>query len=195
MTQSPVSTRFPTLARAAFPQSRLLTNVLLVLGGALLVALLAQVEVPLYPVPITLQTLGVLLVGAALGARRGALSLASYLALGAVGLPVFAGSSAGLAKLAGPTGGYLLSYVLAAGLVGWLVQRYGLDRRVGGTALAMLAASVVIYSLGLPWLSVVTGLKGTSLLHAGLIPFLIGDALKLGLAALLLPGVWRLLRR
>ncbi|WP_034386372.1 biotin transporter BioY [Deinococcus sp. YIM 77859] len=185
----------PTLARTLAPAPSLARDLALILGGAALVALVAQVEIPLRPVPVTLQTLAVLLVGAALGWKRGAASMTTYLLAGAAGLPVFAGGSAGLAKFAGPTGGYLLSYVVAAALVGWLVQRYALDRRPLGAALAMLAASVVIYAFGLTWLSLVTGLKGQALLTAGLTPFLIGDSLKIGLAALLLPGAWAWVRR
>ena len=189
-------TPFPTLARTALPRPGLLTDTLLVLGGAALVALLAQVEIQKLPVPWTLQTLGVLLVGAVLGWQRGGLALLTYILAGAVGLPVLSGGGAGLAKVVGPTGGYLAGFVLAAALVGWLVQRFGLDRRVGGAALAMLAGNVVIYALGLPWLShVIPALKGQALLAAGLTPFLLGDALKLMLAALLLPGAWTLLRR
>ncbi|ABF46433.1 BioY protein [Deinococcus geothermalis DSM 11300] len=185
----------PTLARVLAPAPSLSRDLGLVLGGAALVALVAQVEIPLKPVPITLQTLAVLLVGAALGWKRGAASMATYLLAGAAGLPVFAGGSAGIAKFAGPTGGYLLSYIFAAALVGWLVQRYALDRRPLGAALAMLVASVVIYAFGLTWLSMVTGLKGQALLTAGLTPFLLGDSLKIGLAALLLPGAWAWVRR
>ncbi|GHF40899.1 biotin transport system substrate-specific component [Deinococcus metalli] len=185
----------PTLAQTLAPQRTLTRDVALVLGGALLIALLAQVEIPLKPVPVTLQTLGVLLVGAALGWRRGAATLGTYIAAGTLGLPVFAGGAAGLAKLAGPTGGYLIGFLLAATLVGWLMERLALDRRVVGTAAAMLLGTAVIYAVGLPWLSVTTGLHGRALLTAGLLPFLPGDALKLGLAALLLPGAWQLTRR
>lgn len=185
----------PTLARTLAPTPSLVRDALLILGGAALVALVAQVELPLKPVPVTLQTLAVLLVGAALGWKRGAASMTTYLLAGAAGLPVFAGGSAGLAKFAGPTGGYLLSYIFAAALVGWLVQRYALDRKPLGAAAAMLTASVVIYAFGLTWLGMVTGLKGQALLTAGLTPFLLGDALKIGLAALLLPGAWALVGR
>lgn len=185
----------PTLARTLAPTPGLLRDALLVLGGAALVALVAQVEIPLKPVPVTLQTLAVLLVGAVLGWKRGAASLTTYLLAGAAGLPVFAGGSAGLAKFAGPTGGYLLSYIFAAAAVGWLVQRYALDRKPVGAALAMLVASVVIYAFGLTWLGLVTGLKGQALLNAGLTPFLLGDSLKIALAALLLPGAWAWVRR
>lgn len=196
MTQhSYTQTAHPTLARTLAPTPGLLRDVLLVLGGAALVALVAQVELPLKPVPVTLQTLAVLLVGAALGWKRGAASMSAYLLAGAAGLPVFAGGSAGLAKFAGPTGGYLLSYIFAAAAVGWLVQRYALDRRPVGAALAMLVASIVIYAFGLTWLGLVTGLKGQALLNAGLTPFLLGDSLKIALAALLLPGAWAVASR
>ncbi|WP_295822445.1 biotin transporter BioY [uncultured Deinococcus sp.] len=185
----------PTLAQTLAPHRSALRDLALVVGGAVLIALIAQVEIPLKPVPVTLQTLGVLLVGAALGWKRGTASLGTYLGAGIIGLPVFAGGGAGLAKLAGPSGGYLIGFVLAAGLVGFLVQRFALDRRVLGTALAMLAGTALIYAVGLPWLAATTGLRGAALLNAGLTPFLLGDTLKLGLAALLLPGAWTLTRR
>lgn len=185
----------PTLAQTLAPHRSTLRDLALVVGGAVLIALIAQVEIPLKPVPVTLQTLGVLLVGAALGWKRGAASLGTYLGAGIIGLPVFAGGGAGLAKLAGPSGGYLIGFLLAAGLVGFLVQRFALDRRVLGTALAMLAGTALIYAVGLPWLAATTGLRGAALLNAGLTPFLLGDTLKLGLAALLLPGAWTLTRR
>ena len=195
---------FPTLSRTAFPQSGLLTNALLVLGGAAIVALLAQAEIPLKPVPVTLQTLGVLLVGAALGWKRGAAAMLLYAAAAAAGLPVLAGGASGLTRLTGPSGGYVAGFVLAAGLVGFLVQRFGLDRRFLSTAMAMLLGNAAIYLIGLPWLSLTlgvpwlspeTGLDGKTVLGYGLIPFLLGDTLKLLLAALLLPTAWKLLRR
>ena len=185
----------PTLSQRALPQAGLARDLALVLGGAALIALLSQLEIPLKPVPITLQTLAVLLVGAALGWRRGALAVLAYLAAGAAGLPVFSGGGAGLATLLGPTGGYLAGFVLAAALVGWLSERLALDRTPWGTALAMLAGNLAIYALGLPWLAQVTGLHGHALFGAGLTPFLLGDLLKLLLAAGLLPGAWALLGR
>ena len=189
----------PTLARQLAPTPSLLRDVLLVVGGAAFVAVLAQAEVPLKPVPLTLQTLGVLLVGAALGWKRALAALAVYVAAGAAGLPVLAGGSAGLMNAAG-TGmrasvGYLFSYPLAAALVGFLVERYALDRKFLGTCLAMLAGSVVIYAVGLPVLGALTGLKGGALLTAGLTPFIIGDTIKLLLAALLLPTAWKFIRK
>ncbi|MBB5233776.1 biotin transporter BioY [Deinococcus budaensis] len=188
----------PTLARTLAPTPGLVRDALLILGGAALVALVAQVELPLKPVPITLQTLAVLLVGAALGWKRGFAALALYLAAGGAGLPVFSGGTGTFLNAEGvirPSLGFLLSYPFAAALVGWLVQRLALDRKPLGAALAMLVASFVIYAFGLTWLSLVTGLKGQALLTAGLTPFLLGDALKIGLAALLLPGAWAMARK
>ena len=185
----------PTLARTLAPAHSLTRDLLLIAGGAALLSLLAQAEIPLKPVPVTLQTLGVLLLGAALGWKRGFAALALYLALGAAGLPVFAGGAGSIAKFAGPTGGYLLSYPFAAALVGYLVERFGLDRKFLGTALAMLLGTVVIYGFGLPWLGMTTGLHGSKLLAAGLFPFVLGDTLKLVLAALLLPGAWALAQK
>lgn len=189
---------YPTLARTLAPTPSVLRDVALIVGGAAVVGLLAQAEIPLKPVPLTLQTLGVLLVGAALGWKRAFAALALYVAAGAAGLPLFAGGSAGLLGSGGglrASIGYLASYPFAAALVGFLVQRYGLDRKFLGTVLAMLAGSAVIYAFGLPVLGALTGLRGSALLAAGLTPFIAGDLLKLGLAALLLPAAWTLVRR
>ncbi|ADY26394.1 BioY protein [Deinococcus proteolyticus MRP] len=185
----------PTLAGTLAPAPSALRDLFLIAGGALLMGLIAQAEIPLQPVPVTLQTLGVLLIGAALGWKRGFAALALYLAMGAAGLPVFAGGSAGIAKFAGPTAGYLLSYPFAAAAVGYLVERFALDRRPLGAAAAMLVASVIIYALGLTWLGAVSGMQGQTLLNAGLTPFLLGDALKIGLAAVLLPAAWAFVRK
>ncbi|MCS6774751.1 MAG: biotin transporter BioY, partial [Thermoflexales bacterium] len=112
----------PALAQAIWPQVSVWREVLVVLLGSWLVALLAQVTIPLQPVPITGQTFGVLLVGAALGARRGAMAMLVYLAQGLLGLPFFAGGASGIGRLLGPTGGYLVGFVFAAALVGWLSE-------------------------------------------------------------------------
>lgn len=173
--------------------SGLAWRVLVVVAGSALVALAAQVRIPLpfSPVPVTGQTFAVLLVAAALGARLGPASLGLYVLEGAVGLPVFAGGNAGLATLSGATGGYLVGFVAAAAVVGALAQR-GWDRRFATAALAMLAGEVVIYACGLAWLARFPLPVG--LLDAGLTPFLVGDAYKLVLAALALPAAWRLAR-
>ena len=186
---------YKTLSQVAAPRAALGVGAPLVLGGAALIALGAQVQVPLWPVPITLQTLVVLLLGAALGARRGALAVVAYLGAAALGLPVLAGGGAGALKLFGPTGGYLIGFILAAYLVGRLVERFALDRRVLGAALAMLLGNAVIYLCGVSWLAAALHLTPGDALNTGLTPFLLGDALKIGVAAALLPSAWAWLGR
>jgi biotin transport system substrate-specific component len=187
----------PAALRRTRAQQRL-ADAVLILGGSLLTALMARVEIPLpfTPVPITGQTFAVLLVGAALGSRRGALSMAVYLLEGALGLPVFAGGAAGLARLRGPTGGYLIGFIAAAFVTGWLAER-GWDRRPATTALAMLTGNAVIYLFGLPWLAWFVGgfLGPKGALALGLLPFVPGDLLKLLLATLAFPSAWLLVRR
>lgn len=160
--------------------------------GVLLLALLAQVRVQIGPVPITGQTLGVLLVGAGYGLSLGVSTTLAYLLLGAVGLPLFVGGAGGLAYLAGPTGGYLVGFVLAAALLGAAARR-GWDRRLWSSTLAMAAASVAIYAVGLAWLHYGSGLTWSNAVAVGLAPFLVGDAIKLAIAAAALPAAWRLL--
>ena len=164
----------------------------LVLGGNLLVALSSRVAVPLpfSPVPITGQTLAVLLVGASLGARRGALSLLLYLVQGAMGLPVFAGGASGLVRVVGPTGGYLWGFVLAAFVVGSLAER-GWSRRMYSAVLAMSIGNAAIYLAGLPWLARFTGVE--RVLPLGLYPFVVGDVIKVALAAIVLTTGRRML--
>lgn len=178
----------PTMRRTAY-----LYDAALVLGGSLFIALSAQIAIPLpfSPVPVTGQTLAVLLAGALLGSRRGALAVVAYIAEGLAGLPVFAGGAAGVTRLLGPTGGYLVGFVAAAFLVGLLAER-GWDRRFGTTVAAMTLGNVVIYAIGAAWLAVfVGGLAQAWTL--GVAPFLLGDVLKIILAAILLPGGWKLL--
>ena len=142
--------------------------------------------------PITGQTFGVLLVGAALGSNRGAASLTSYLALGTAGLPFFAGGAHGLSILTGATGGYLIGFVIAAYVIGLLAER-GLERSVRTSLIPFLVGTVIIYICGVAWLTVVLGSLGKAL-AAGLVPFLIGDAIKLVGASLALPAAWKLVR-
>jgi biotin transport system substrate-specific component len=172
-----------------FKQNSLLKDALLVLGGSLFIALLAQVEIPLIPVPITGQTLGVLLIGMLLGPWRGAFSLMLYLTEGAVGLPFFAGGAAGVGVLSGATGGYLMGFVFAAFVTGWLAQR-GWDRHFLKTALIMLVGNLVIYIPGLLWLNAVV--SSENVFAIGLYPFIVGDLIKLALAAALMPSLWRM---
>ncbi len=167
--------------------------------GVLLMALLTQFEVAIGPVPITGQTLGVLLIGAAYGGSLGGLTLLAYLLVGGLGAGVFSSGGAGWLHFGGATAGYLLSYPLVAALVGYLAQR-GLTRTFRATASVMLLGTVLIYLPGVIWLYSFADLyapEGVSrlewTLQAGLWPFIPGDALKLLVAASLLPLVWRLL--
>ncbi len=171
-----------------------LYDVACVMGGSLFVALAAQVafRLPFSPVPVTGQTLAALLVGALLGSRRGSLALLAYLGEGLVGIPVFAGGGVGLARLLGPTGGYLVGLLAAAYVVGLLAER-GWDRKPLTTALAMLLGNVVVYAFGLAWLAKFVG--AGSVLAAGLLPFVPGDLFKIALAAGLLPAGWKLINR
>lgn len=159
--------------------------------GVSVLALLAQVRVQIGPVPITGQTLGVLLIGAAYGTGLGVVTVTGYLLAGGLGLAVFSGGGAGWATLAGPTGGYLLAFPFAAALVGALAAR-GWDRRPLTAAAAMALGNVVIYTVGLAWLGRFAPDASTTLVW-GLWPFLPGDVIKIVLAAGLLPTVWRLL--
>lgn len=159
--------------------------------GSLVVAIAARIAIPLpwTPVPISGQTMGVMLAGAALGWRRGALSLGLYLAEGAAGLPVFAGGAAGAVHLMGPSGGYLWSFPFAAALVGWLADR-GWDRRLGTAVLAMALGELTVYAFGVPWLARFIGWERVWM--AGFWPFLPGAIVKLGVAGAALPFAWRI---
>jgi biotin transport system substrate-specific component len=190
----------PTLADRIFSRG-LVTDIILIAAGTALTSILAQIAIPLWPVPLTGQTFSVLFVGATLGVTRAALSMVLYLAIGLLGLPVFAPQAdgshvTGLAALLGPTGGYLIGFILAAAFVGWLAQREW-DRKWLRTFLAFAGGTVLIYAVGLPWLYVaLTNLHVPNPLQAtltgGLYPFLIGDTIKAILAAVILPLVWRL---
>jgi biotin transport system substrate-specific component len=166
-------------------------DVALVVAGALLIYLTARISIPVpnSPVPITGQTFGVLLVGGALGFRRGLIGVALYVLLGVVGLPFFAEGKGGISVIWGATGGYLVGFVVAGALVGRLAE-LGWDRRIGGALGAMLLGSAVIYAIGLPWLGLVIGTSPAETIAQGLTPFLFGDALKLILAAVLFPVAW-----
>ncbi len=185
----------PTLSARILPSlSPKWRDLFLVSAGAALVALLAQVKIPLpfSPVPLTGQTFAVLLVGAALGSRRGASALTLYALLGVAGLPVFAGGAFGAAYAFGATGGYLLGFIPAAFLTGWLAER-GWERRLPVSLLPFLAGTLVIYVLGAGWLAFFLGWQKAFSL--GILPFLAGDALKLILASLTLPAAWKLFPR
>ena len=169
----------------------LLYDILLIFGGSLFIALFAHMKflLPFSRVPVTGQTFAVLIIGALLGAKRGSLTVLTYITEGLVGLPVFAMGS-GLVVLRGFTGGYIIGFIFAAYIVGSLAER-GWDRRVWTTILAMVIGNVIIYAFGLVWLTQVPTVK--SVFFEGLYPFIAGDLIKIALAAVLLPSGWKLL--
>ena len=166
-------------------------NITLIVVGSLVIALCAQVKIllPFSRVPVTGQTFAVLMLGALLGARRGSLAVLAYITAGVAGLGFFAMGS-GLAVLRGFTGGYLLGFIAAAYIVGLLAEK-GWDRRVATTVLAMALGNAIIYAFGLAWLAYLPGVN--NVLAEGLYPFIVGDILKIALAAAVLPSGWKLL--
>jgi biotin transport system substrate-specific component len=186
----------------ALPRKRVLADVIpgglvrdaiLVLGGAAFVGLLAQLSIPLSftPVPLSLGTFAVLLTGAALGPVRGALSIGIYLLAGMAGMPWFAGQTSGWGF---PSFGYIIGFVLAGALVGWLASRGG-DRTPLRTVRTMVLGNLVIYAVGVPYLMGATGMDLATGIEKGVVPFLVGDAIKIVIAAGLLPGAWKIVER
>ncbi len=179
-------------------------HVVLVIAGALVLALSANVAVtvPGTPVPVTAQTFGVLLVGGALGFRRGVLAVVLYLALGLVGLPVYAGHAAGTGTFGSladglrlaPTGGYLVGFVVAAALVGRFAE-LGWDRTVSGSLVAFTVGTAAIYAIGVPWLAMALGVSLRRAVELGVAPFLVGDVLKIVVVAMILPAAWWIVAR
>ncbi|MEV6013778.1 biotin transporter BioY [Streptomyces sp. NPDC051976] len=167
-------------------------DVALVVGGAVLTGLAAQLSIPVHgsPVPVTGQTFAALLVGTSLGARRGFASLTLYAAAGVAGLPWFSEGASGWSM---PSFGYILGMIVAATAVGALARR-GADRTVARTALTMLVGSALIYAVGVPYLAVSAHLSASQAVSLGLRPYLLGDALKAALAMTALPTAWRLTR-
>ncbi|MGH9863761.1 MAG: biotin transporter BioY [Candidatus Acidiferrales bacterium] len=195
-----LSARAPAavLVEVFLPRATLAQNALLVITGSLFVALCAQISVPLpfSPVPVTGQTFAVLLLGAVLGARRSAAALVLYLAEGAAGLPVFAPfGPLGLARLAGPTGGYLLALPAAAFVLGLLVEAFAGRRAWWRWLGAVLAAEAVIFAAGVGWLKLTTEMTWAGALGLGLVPFLPGELFKAALVAASLPASWWALER
>ncbi|BDZ50594.1 hypothetical protein GCM10025867_28350 [Frondihabitans sucicola] len=194
MTNPAASTLRPVLADRFVPRS-LATDAALVLGGVAFTGIMAQVEIPLWPVPITGQTLAVMLVGATLGARRGALSLTLYMLIGLLGVPLFAGLTGGGHSLALPSFGFIIGFIPAAALVGWLSQRKW-DRHVILSLGAFLLASLLPFAVGLPYLAMSLGQLGLpngfgDVMAAGFTPFILGGIVKWVIAAGTLPLLWR----
>jgi biotin transport system substrate-specific component len=184
-----------TLAEAAFSglgASKLMRNLALMVVGSLLLTISAKLAVPFYPVPVTMQTLAVLAIGMAYGWRLGAATVALYIFQGALGLPVFA-AGGGLAYLAGPTAGYIAGFLVSALVVGALAEK-GWDKSFAKTAFANIIGTAIIFGFGLAWLGTFLGYNAT-LLEKGLTPFLIGAALKIALATVLMPSLWKLISK
>ncbi|TIQ91333.1 MAG: biotin transporter BioY [Mesorhizobium sp.] len=186
------------LVSLALPEkgaARLATQLLLAIVGTLLLTLSAKTRVLLGPVDISMQTLAVLLISAAFGMRLGVATLLLYMAEGAIGLPVFQGTpekGIGIAYMLGSTGGYLFGFVVMAAIVGWAADR-GWDRHPVKLFNAMLVAEIVMMAMGFAWLALLIGPEKSW--QFGVVPFIVGDLIKVGLAASLVPAVWSLLKR
>jgi len=182
------------LASQIWPGTRnqILRNIVLAVAGTIVVAMAAQINVPMVPVPMTLQTFAVLAIGMAYGARLGAATLFLYMLEGMVGLPVFAQMKSGLATVLGPSGGYIVGFILAAGFLGFLAER-GWDRGIFKAVAATVVCAALIYVPGLAWLYAFAA-DWRQTLEWGLIPFIIGDLIKAVLAALLIRSAGMLAR-
>lgn len=182
----------PTLADRVVPRG-IVSDIALVATGAAVTAVAAQIAIPLWPVPITMQTLAVLLVGSSLGALRGALSMVLYAVVGIIGFPVFSDGASGFGIIQGPTGGYIIGFIFAAALVGWVAQR-SWDHKFLGAVVSFVAGTVVTFAVGLPWLAIALGLDLQQTLQGGLYPFIIGGIVKALLAAAIIPLAWKGIR-
>jgi biotin transport system substrate-specific component len=182
----------PTLADRIFARS-VVTDLALIASGTALTALSAQMIIPMYPVPFTMQTFVVLIVGSTLGTTRGTLSMLLYAVLGLVGLPIFGGASSGAAVLFGASGGYIIGFIFAAALTGWLAQS-NWDKKFLGAAVSFVAGGVVIFAFGLMGLSMSLHLGLQDTLAGGLYPFAITEVLKAALATALIPSTWKLVK-
>ena len=190
---------YPSLSEALFLESsvsntqRNIRYVVLASAGSALIALCAQISVPFFPVPLTLQTFAVFLIGLTYGWRLGGITIVLYLAEGALGLPVFAGGKSGLIVLMGPTAGYLVGFLLAATACGWFAER-GFDRSYAKLFAALLVGNILLYVPGLLWLGSMIGWD-QPVLGLGLYPFVLGDLMKIAMAVLLLPSAWKYVNR
>jgi len=189
-----------SLRAAVFPRSSALTQALFVVGGIGFLSLLAQISVPVpgSPVPVTGQTLGVLLIGTTYGARLGLLTFASYLLAGIAGAPIFAPSATspnhGIDRIVGATGGYLVGMLVASFVLGYLADRKA-DHKFKTSFAALLLGDLIIFTFGLGWLHASLDLSWSATFAAGLTPFILGEALKIAITATSLPLVWRKISR
>jgi biotin transport system substrate-specific component len=192
MTGSLTTLSRPLLGDALLPKTRFFGNALLVVGGSLALALSAKVQVPFWPVPMTMQSMVALLIGVGFGSRLGALTILAYLAEGFAGLPVFAGLAAGPAYFAGPTAGYLLGFVLGGAFAGWAAEQ-GWTRDLPRTFLVLLLGHVLLFAPGVLWLAALFG--WSKAVAFGAAPFLLATLLKSGLGAAGVVALWRLADR
>jgi biotin transport system substrate-specific component len=189
-----------SLRAAVFPRSSALTQALFVVGGIGFLSLLAQISVPVpgSPVPVTGQTLGVLLIGTTYGARLGLLTFASYLLAGIAGAPIFAPSATspnhGIDRIVGATGGYLVGMLVASFVLGYLADRKA-DQKFKTSFAALLLGDLIIFAFGLTWLHASLDMTWAATIKAGLTPFILGEALKIAITATSLPLVWRRISR
>ncbi len=182
----------PTLRASYFPRSSALTNAYLIIGGTLFLSALAQIAIPIpgSPVPVTGQTLGVLMLGTSYGATLGFATFATYILAGIAGAPVFAGGGSGIERLTGATGGYLVGMLLASFVLGYAAERR-LDQKFITALPSMLLGNVIVFSFGLFWLHSFTGKDWTWTFQAGFTPFIFGEILKIAIAGTSLPLLWR----
>ena len=167
--------------------------ILLAFAGSALITLCTQISLPLFPVPMTLQTFAVFLIGLTYGWRLGGITVALYLLEGALGLPVFSGGKGGLIVFMGPTAGYLIGFLVAATACGWFAER-GFDRSYSKLFVSLLVGNILLYAPGLLWLGSLIGWD-KPVLEYGLYPFILGDLLKIAMAVLLLPTAWKIVNR
>jgi biotin transport system substrate-specific component len=187
-----LSATHPTLLRTLVPGDSLVRAAGFALAGSLALALSAKAQVPFWPVPMTMQSLVIMMLGMAYGSRLAMATVLLYLAEGLVGLPVFAGAGAGFAYMTGPTAGYLVGFVAAAGLIGWLAER-GWDRSPVKALVAMSVGHVLLFIPGVAWLTVLFGAEKA--IAVGLTPFIAATLLKTALGAALMQASWMVVAR
>ncbi|WP_299520294.1 biotin transporter BioY [uncultured Serinicoccus sp.] len=197
MSTASASSHAPSLVLAdrLLPRRGVLTDIGLVAGGVVVVSLLALVELRIGPVPITGQTLGVMLVGSALGMRRGAAALTTYMLAGLAGAPIFAGGAGGPAYLLAQSFGFIIGFVAAAAIAGWAAER-AWDRHVGLAMVGFLLATAAPFLVGVPYMAGILGMTDpAAIAAAGITPFIVPGIIKAGVAAAIFPAVWALVRR
>ena len=187
-----MSANLLTLRSVVAPRSSALTHALFIVGGTAFIAAMAQVSLPVpgSPVPVTGQTLAVLLVGTTYGARLGVATFSTYMLAGIAGAPIFAGGTYGIDRVLGATGGYLFGMLLASAVLGFLAERRA-DQKFSTSFPALLLGNLIIFSFGLTWLHFSLDLTWAKTFSMGLTPFILGEALKIAIVATSLPLVWR----